>query len=146
MKNGILVVIALVSLTIGPASAGPPEIRRLDQKAAATEPHQYPKEMVAAGQEKFDGSYESKIQYESAKDAFVVGLWASEPGVLQTDAYPHDEYCLVLEGTLVVTNRSGTKDEFKPGDSFVIPKGWAGTWDMKTKFKKQYVAASRPSS
>jgi hypothetical protein len=23
-----------------------------------------------------------------------------------------------------------------PGDAFVIPKGWAGTWDMKTHFKK----------
>ena len=26
--------------------------------------------------------------------------------------------------------------EFHPGDAFVIPKGWVGTWDMTTRFKK----------
>lgn len=30
--------------------------------------------------------------------------------------------------------------ESGPGDRFVIPKGWAGTWDMKTRFRKRYVA------
>jgi uncharacterized cupin superfamily protein len=121
------------------ADAPAPEIRRLDQKAAATKPGQYPKEMVA---ERHDGSFKTALQYDGAANEFVVGLWSSEPGVLQTESHPHDEYCLVIEGTLVVTNRSGTTDEFKPGDSFVIPKGWAGKWDMKTKFKKQYVAAA----
>jgi uncharacterized cupin superfamily protein len=135
-----LVFLALVA-PVG-AKSPAPEIRRLDQKAAATKPGQYPKEMVVEGQKGFDGSFKTAIQHDGTGNEFVVGLWASEPGVLQTDSYPHDEYCLVLEGTLVVTNRSGTKDEFKPGDSFVIPKGWAGTWDMKTKFKKQYVAAA----
>ena len=142
MKTKIVSALVSLCLAAGAAIAGPPEIRRLDQKAAATEVAQYPKEMVAKGQEKFDGSYKTKIQYDGEAKDFVVGLWSSEPGVLQTDSYPHDEYCLVLEGNLVVTNRSGSKDEFKPGDSFVIPKGWAGTWDMKTKFKKQYVAAA----
>ncbi|MGH7804141.1 MAG: cupin domain-containing protein, partial [Candidatus Binatia bacterium] len=132
-----LVLLVLVA-SVG-AESPAPEIRRLDQKAAATKPGQYPKEMVA---ERHDGSYKTALQYDGTANEFVVGLWSSEPGVLQTDSYPHDEYCLVLEGTLVVTNRSGTKDEFKPGDSFVIPKGWAGTWDMKTKFKKQYVASA----
>jgi uncharacterized cupin superfamily protein len=46
----------------------------------------------------------------------------------------------VLEGHLIVTNHSGRREEFNPGDTFVIPKGWAGTWNMTTRFKKQYVA------
>jgi hypothetical protein len=29
-----------------------------------------------------------------------------------------------------------TRHEFHPGDALVIPKGWVGTWDMKTRFKK----------
>jgi uncharacterized cupin superfamily protein len=144
MTTRILALIVSMSVAgvVSATSADAPEIRRLDQKAAATEPAKYPKEMVVAGQKDFDGSYKGTIQYDGVANEFIAGLWESGPGVLQTDAYPHDEYCLVLEGTLVVTNRSGSKDEFKPGDSFVIPKGWAGTWDMRTKFKKQYVAAA----
>ena len=69
-----------------------------------------------------------------------IGVWQSGPGILQTDGYPHDEYCLVLEGHLIITNRSGGREEFDPGDTFVIPKGWAGTWNMPARFKKQYAA------
>ena len=67
-------------------------------------------------------------------------MWQSGPGILRTDGYPHDEYCLVLEGHLVITNRSGGREEFSPGDTFVIPKGWTGTWNMTARFKKQYAA------
>jgi len=117
------------------------DIPRLDQKAEATEAAKYPKEMVPSGQKSFDGEYKTVDQYESTDKKFLVAIWESGPGVLQTDSYPNDEYVLVLEGELAITNKSGTKDTYKPGDSFVIPKGWAGTWDMKKKFRKQFVAA-----
>lgn len=116
------------------------EIARMDQKATPTERAQYPKEMVVKDNSAFDGSYTNKIGYRSADRKFTVALWESGPGVLKTDAYPHDEYCLVLEGRLIVTNRNGSRAEFAPGDTFVILKGWAGTWNMTTRFKKQYVA------
>lgn len=116
------------------------EIVRVDHKATPTEHAKYPSEMVVPGNDGFDGSYTNLIGYRSADRKFTVALWESSPGVLKTDAYPHDEYCLVLEGRLIITNRSGRREEFNPGDTFVIPKGWAGVWDMTTRFKKQYVA------
>jgi uncharacterized cupin superfamily protein len=116
------------------------DIVPVDRAAAPAEPGKYPSEMVVKDQSPFDGSYTSKGEYRSADRKFTVALWQSGPGVLKTDGYPHDEYCLVLEGHLVITNRSGTRAEFGPGDTFVIPKGWAGTWNMTTRFKKQYVA------
>ena len=135
---------ALATMSALLASAAPAgearDIVRLDQKAKASESAKYPKEMVGPGQKSFDGEYKQFKGYESKDKKFLVALWESGPGVLQTDSYPNDEYVLVLEGQLAITNKSGTKDEFKAGDSFVIPKGWAGTWDMKTKFKKQFVA------
>jgi uncharacterized cupin superfamily protein len=125
----------------GAAHAGEAkDIQRLDQRAMPTEAGKYPKEMVPEGQESFGGEYKTVDGYKSADGKFLVAIWESGPGVLQTDSYPNDEYVLVLEGDLAITNESGAKDEFEPGDSFVIPKGWAGTWDMKTKFKKQFVA------
>ena len=122
------------------AKAGGKEIVRVDRAATPTESGKYPPEMVVPGKGAFDGSYTSKIEYRSGDRKFTVGLWQSEPGVLQTDGYPHDEYCLALDGHLIVTNRSGRREEFNPGDTFVIPKGWAGTWNMTSRFKKQYVA------
>jgi uncharacterized cupin superfamily protein len=117
-----------------------PEIVRLDRGAAPTERAKYPSEMVVKSDRAFDGSYTSAIEYRSEDRKVSIGLWQSEPGILQTDGYPRDEYCLVLEGHLVVTNRSGRREQFDPGDSFVIPKGWVGTWNMTARFKKQYAA------
>jgi uncharacterized cupin superfamily protein len=116
------------------------EITRMDRKATPTEPGKYPSDMVVPGGNAFDGSYTSLPEYRPADRKFTVALWESGPGILKTEGYPHDEYCLVLEGHLIVTNRSGRREEFNPGDTFVIPKGWAGTWNMTTRFKKQYVA------
>lgn len=139
---GIACTLACMSVWIGAAGAKTPssDIVRVDRAATPAEPGRYPSEMVVKGTGAFDGSYTSKAEYESADRRFTVALWESGPGVLKTDGYPHDEYCLVLEGRLQITNSSGTHEEFGPGDAFVIPKGWAGTWNMKTKFKKQYVA------
>ncbi len=123
------------------AYAAPPEIAPMDKHAPLDEPGRYPKEMVVPGKGAFDGSFVAGTTYRSADERFVVSLWQSGPGVLQTDAYPHDEYCLVIEGRVIVTNRpSGTRAEYGVGDTFVIPKGWAGTWDMPVRFTKQFVA------
>jgi uncharacterized cupin superfamily protein len=112
----------------------------MDKHAPLDERGRYPKEMVVPGKGAFDGSFLAATTYRSGDERFVVSLWQSGPGVLQTDSYPHDEYCLVLEGRVVVTNRSGTRAEYGVGDTFVIPKGWAGTWDMPVRFTKQFVA------
>jgi len=121
------------------SAAAAPSIARIDRGAAATERGKYPPEMVV-GPRGFDGAYRTATGYASTDRRFVVALWESDPGILKTDNYPHDEYCFVITGDLVITNRSGSEQEFHAGDSFVIPKGWAGTWNMKTPFKKQYVA------
>jgi uncharacterized cupin superfamily protein len=137
--------LAVAAMTALLASGAAPaaesrDIVRLDQKANATEPGRYPKDMVPPGQKAFEGEFKTFAGYRSTDKKFLVAIWESGPGVLQTESYPNDEYVLVLEGDLAITNKSGRKETFKAGDSFVIPKGWAGTWDMKTKFKKQFVA------
>ena len=139
---GLICTLALVGIfgAVTRAQTGGKEIVRLDRNTTPTEQAKYPSEMVVLGNGAFDGSYTSATRYRSEDRKFTVALWESGPGILKTDAYPHDEYCLVLEGHLIITNRSGRREEFNPGDTFVIPKGWAGTWNMTTRFKKQYVA------
>jgi len=134
----VVVLCALVAAVAGAKSAGR-DIVPVDHKTVPNEKGQYPAEMVVR-EGTFDGSYLGATQYRSKGRQLTVGIWQSEPGTLKTDGYPHDEYCLVLEGHLVIDNRGGAHAEFDPGDSFVIPKGWAGTWKMTRRFKKQYVA------
>ncbi len=85
----------------------------------------------------FDGAYTMATLFKSGVLAEnKVALWGSEAGVLQARNYPLDEFVYVLEGDLVTLDADGTRHEFHAGDAFVLPKGWAGTWDMKTRFKK----------
>jgi uncharacterized cupin superfamily protein len=117
-----------------------PEIVKIASNAPLTGSGKYPPDMVPGGQKSFDGSFKTAVGYLSSDHRFSVSLWESGPGILKTSGYPHDEYCLVVTGDLIITNQAGSRQEFHPGDTFVIPKGWAGTWDMRTRFKKQFVA------
>ena len=115
-------------------------IQSFDTAAPATVTARYPATAIAPDGSGFDGAYATREQYLASAGAFRVAIWESGPGVLVTDSYPNDEYCRVLEGTLTITNADGSTADFGPGDSFVIPRGWAGRWHMKTRFKKQFVA------
>lgn len=128
------------SSTAQTSPQAPPILKLQDRAATDAVRGKYPPEMVVQGQASFDGAFVESVAFESGDKQYRVQIWESGPGMLQTDGYPYDEYCLVLDGQLEVTNRSGGTDVFGPGDSFVIPKGWQGTWNMKTRFKKQYIA------
>ena len=85
----------------------------------------------------FDGAYKMATMYKSGVySGNKVAFWESEAGVLRSFNYPMDEFIYVLEGNVVTTDADGTRREFGVGDTFVLPKGWVGTWDMKTHFKK----------
>ena len=99
-----------------------------------------PPEMVVA-EGGYDGSFERTFSYIAPDESLAIGTWASGPGTIVCEAYPSEEYCLVLEGALEVTNHDGERLEFGPGDSFILPKGWKGTWRMKTRFVKQFAVA-----
>jgi hypothetical protein len=134
----IFVCLALVSPLTTVSHAA--NIQSFDTAAPATVTARYPATAIAPDGSGFDGAYATREQYLASAGAFRVAIWESGPGVLVTDSYPNDEYCRVLEGTLTITNADGSTADFGPGDSFVIPRGWAGRWHMKTRFKKQFVA------
>jgi uncharacterized cupin superfamily protein len=127
-------------VTLGPKPAGAagegshPGIVRVPLDAQLTERGVYPPEIPVGN---FDGAYALATLYKSGVFAGnKVALWGSEAGALKARNYPLDEFVYVLEGDLVTVDADGARHEFHPGDAFVIPKGWAGLWDMKTRFKK----------
>ena len=127
-------------LTGGPKPAGAaaeeryPGIVRIPLDAPLMERAVYPPG-IALGN--FDGAYRMATMYKSGVFAGnKVAFWGSEAGALKAGNYPLDEFVYVLEGEVVTVDADGTRHEFHAGDAFIIPKGWAGTRDMKTRFKK----------
>lgn len=137
------VVIAVggsLTVTLVPKSAGAadggshPGIVAIPLGTPLTERGVYPPG-IAVGS--FDGAYTMATMYKSGVfTGNKVAFWGSEAGALKAGNYPLDEFVYVLEGDLVTVDGDGTRHEFHPGDALIIPKGWAGTWDMKTRFKK----------
>ena len=71
---------------------------------------------------------------------FVVVLYESEAAVIDVSyPFPYDEYVLVIEGEVILTSTSGDRQRYGVGESFVVPKGWMGTWDMPFKYRQMII-------
>lgn len=68
-----------------------------------------------------------------------VGVWEAGMGKIAIDDFPFTEYVLMISGRVIVTDSDGTSRVFSAGDTFVIPKGWSGDWDVRERMKKQIV-------
>lgn len=75
-----------------------------------------------------------------------VGLWEADVSKTRLIDYPFTEYVLMISGRLVITNEDGTSEEFTSGDTFVMPKGWTGIWDIQERMKKQMVQIGDPNA
>ena len=78
------------------------------------------------------------------KGDFVVALYESEAALIDV-SYPfaYDEFVTVLEGRVILTSLSGEKQTYEVGDSFLVPKGWQGTWDMPVKFREMIIIETK---
>src|SRR5580698_10402544 len=47
-----------------------------------------------------------------------------------------DEFVWVLSGKLILTEPNGAAQEFRPGDSLVLPMGYTGTWEMQGNYRE----------
>jgi uncharacterized cupin superfamily protein len=75
-----------------------------------------------------------------------IGVWEAGESKTKLIDYPFTEYVLMISGHLVVTNDDGSELEFKAGDTFVMPKGWTGIWDIREHMKKQMVQIGDPDA
>jgi len=93
----------------------------------------WPDELVLSGTNK----HWQKILHQGE---FVVVVYESEAAVIDVSyPFPYDEYVLVLEGEVILTSTSGERQRYGLGESFVVPKGWTGTWDMPVKYREKIV-------
>lgn len=66
------------------------------------------------------------------------GIWQSTPGAWRV-SYDEWEYCHILEGVSRLTSDSGETKEVRAGDSFTIPPGFSGIWEVVETTRKDFV-------
>jgi uncharacterized protein len=68
---------------------------------------------------------------------FHVGRWASTVGLWRVK-YTERELCHILTGMVRLTDDSGEQRTYRPGDTFMIDKGFSGTWEVLADCSKLY--------
>jgi len=71
-------------------------------------------------------------------DQFFAGVWESTTGKWRV-RYTENEFCHIKAGVVRIDSVSGESWTFETGDSFVIPSGFEGTWDVIEPVRKLYV-------
>lgn len=87
-----------------------------------------------------DGAPETafKLLHESEDGKLYAGIWECTPGAWKV-SYGEDEFCTLVEGTVRLTDANGATLEYTAPASFMIPSGFAGTWEAVTKLRKYFV-------
>lgn len=76
--------------------------------------------------------------FSDATGKFFAGVWDSTPGKWRV-RYTENEFCHLLQGRVRISDSSGLACTFKAGDTFVIPAGFVGEWEVLESARKLYV-------
>jgi uncharacterized cupin superfamily protein len=68
---------------------------------------------------------------------FFAGRWSATRGKWRV-RYTENELCVMTAGRVVIESTSGERSSFGPGDAFVIPAGFTGTWEVVEDCAKIY--------
>ena len=75
--------------------------------------------------------------FSDATQQFFAGRWAATRGKWRV-RYTENELCVMTAGRVVIESASGERSSFGPGDAFVIPAGFSGTWEVIEDCSKIY--------
>ena len=68
---------------------------------------------------------------------FHTGVWSSTRGKWRI-RYSESEFCCLTRGRVALENLGGQRWEFGPGDGFLVPAGFSGTWEVLEDCTKFY--------
>jgi len=127
--------------TVMPQSGSPAPVRLDRDKIAglnltAIPPDAYQQILVA-------GELNMRVATLFEGKELRVSIFESTPAKTDHRTRPTDvdEFVYVLSGKLILTEPSGTRHEYVPGDSLVLPIGYTGTWEMQGNYRELVVLA-----
>jgi uncharacterized cupin superfamily protein len=87
------------------------------------------------------GELKMKVSTLFSGKELRVSIFESTPATTSHRTRPTDidEFVYVLSGKLILTEPNGTKHEYRPGDSLVLPVGYTGTWEMQGNYRELVV-------
>ncbi len=68
---------------------------------------------------------------------FHSGIWSSTRGKWRI-RYSESEFCCLTRGRVALENAAGQRWEFGPGEGFVVPAGFEGSWEVIEDCTKFY--------
>jgi uncharacterized cupin superfamily protein len=81
--------------------------------------------------------------YTDPTGKYFSGFWESDVGKWSI-SYTEEETCYLLAGVSIVTDADGNATTLRAGDSFVIPKGFKGSWEVVEHSRKLYAIYEEP--
>ena len=93
-----------------------------------------------------DGPATDFSMLASTDKHFIAGLYQAGASDQKIDAYPVDEFCYFLSGSVRLTSADGSVLELKAGDAVTLPKGWKGRWQTSGYSKYYVVYDSAPAA
>jgi len=75
--------------------------------------------------------------YSDPTQQFFAGRWAATRGKWRV-RYTENELCVMTAGRVVIESASGERASFGPGDAFLVPAGFTGTWEVLEDCAKIY--------
>jgi uncharacterized protein len=85
-----------------------------------------------------DPQHSVRNYFSDATGQFFAGIWHSSPGTWRV-RYSENEFCHLTRGRVRIEDEQGRAWTFQSGDTFVIPAGFAGTWQVLEPTSKLYV-------
>ncbi|WP_019529311.1 cupin domain-containing protein [Dasania marina] len=77
--------------------------------------------------------------FDSADGRVSIGIWESQE-YHKIKQHPNEmEYCLILEGTVRISDKEGNSQEFSQGQAFIVQPGFDGVWESLGKVRKHYI-------
>ena len=85
-----------------------------------------------------DPLHQTDLLFRSPDGMMIAGIWTSTPGKWHafTD---RDEFCHIISGCCALIASDGERREFTAGQSFMIPNGFAGYWEVIETTTKHFV-------
>lgn len=75
--------------------------------------------------------------FSDVSQQFHSGVWSSTRGKWRI-RYSESEFCALTRGRVALENLEGERWEFSAGEGFVVPAGFAGTWEVLDDCTKFY--------
>jgi uncharacterized cupin superfamily protein len=75
--------------------------------------------------------------FTDTSQQFFAGRWSASRGKWRV-RYTENELCVMTAGRVTIESASGERSSFGPGDAFVVPAGFVGTWEVVEDCAKIY--------